>query len=164
MAQLSCCCRRGTMPFWARAKACFKHTKLYLKENIPSRIRALEVNNIILWLSRHTYNIYMWFTKPWYNGMSFFLDLFLPGTSSYPREQEEWRRKNIRKKLERNFENVHGWWAVVSGYEFLRFRLHLWQASSEVAASTVVSEVMKVDFFMRIYSAWDVPAAMSQAL
>ena len=29
---------------------------------------------------------------------------------------------------------------MVSGYEFLTFRLNLWQASSELAASTVVSE------------------------
>ena len=35
-----------------------------------------------------------------------------------------------------------GWWAVVSGYKFLTFRLHLWQTSSEVAASTVASEVL----------------------
>ena len=33
-----------------------------------------------------------------------------------------------------------GFWAVVSGYKFLMFRLHLWQASSEVAVSTVASE------------------------
>ena len=50
---------------------------------------------------------------------------------------------------------------MVLGYEFLTFHLHLWQVSSEVAASSVVSEVMKVDFFMRTYSAWDLPAAMS---
>ena len=34
-------------------------------------------------------------------------------------------------------------------------------ASSEVAASTVVSEVMEVGCFLRTYSAWDLPAAMS---
>ena len=50
---------------------------------------------------------------------------------------------------------------VVSGYKFLTFRLHLWQASSEVAALTVVSEVLEVGFFLRTYSAWDLPAAMS---
>ena len=50
---------------------------------------------------------------------------------------------------------------MVSGYEVLTFRLYLWQASSEVAASTVVSEVMKVGFFLYTYSAWDLPAAMS---
>ena len=35
---------------------------------------------------------------------------------------------------------------MVSGYKFLTFRLHLWQASSEVAVSTVVSQVPKVGF------------------
>ena len=35
-----------------------------------------------------------------------------------------------------------GWWAVVLCNRFLTFRLHLWQASSEVAASTVTSEVL----------------------
>ena len=34
-----------------------------------------------------------------------------------------------------------GWWAVVSGYKFLTFCLLLWQASSEVDASTVAFEV-----------------------
>ena len=47
-----------------------------------------------------------------------------------------------------------GWWAVVSGYEFLKFRLHLWQPSSEVAALTVVSKVVEVDCFLRNYGAW----------
>ena len=41
------------------------------------------------------------------------------------------------------------------------FRLHPWQAYLEVAASTVVSEVMEVGFFLRTYNAWDLPAAMS---
>ena len=31
---------------------------------------------------------------------------------------------------------------MVSGYKFLTFRLHLWQASLELAASTVASEVL----------------------
>ena len=39
---------------------------------------------------------------------------------------------------------LQGWWAVVSGYKFLTFRLHLWQTSSGVAASTVASEVPEV--------------------
>ena len=38
--------------------------------------------------------------------------------------------------------NVYGVFrAVVSGYKFVTFYLHQWQESSEVAASTVVSEV-----------------------
>ena len=32
---------------------------------------------------------------------------------------------------------VPGRWAVVSGYRFLMFRLHLWKTSSEMAASEV---------------------------
>ena len=38
--------------------------------------------------------------------------------------------------------------------------MHLWQASSEVAASTIFSEVMKVGFLLRTYSAGDLPAAV----
>ena len=37
---------------------------------------------------------------------------------------------------------IPGWWAVVSDYKFLTFCLHLWQASSEMTASTVASEVL----------------------
>ena len=50
---------------------------------------------------------------------------------------------------------------MVSGYEFQTFRLQLWQASSEVAASTVVSEVLGVGCFLCTYSAWNLPAVVS---
>ena len=50
---------------------------------------------------------------------------------------------------------------MVSGYEFLTFRLHLWQASSEVAASTVASEVLEVGCCFRNYSVFAIAAAMS---
>ena len=53
-----------------------------------------------------------------------------------------------------------GWWVVVSGYKFLTFRLHLWQASSEVAASVVNSEVPEDDSCFPTYSVCDVTAAM----
>ena len=51
-----------------------------------------------------------------------------------------------------------GWWTVVSGYKFLTFRLHLWQASSEVTASTGASEVLDVGSRSCTYSMCDVIA------
>ena len=68
---------------------------------------------------------------------------------------------SIMKKTDTCIWCLQGWWAMVSGYEFLTYRLQLWQASSEVAALTVVSEVLGVGCFLRTYSAWDLPAAMS---
>ena len=50
---------------------------------------------------------------------------------------------------------------MVSDYEFLTFRLHLWQPSSEVAALTGASEVLKVGCCLNTYSVWDLPAALS---
>jgi hypothetical protein len=50
---------------------------------------------------------------------------------------------------------------MISGYEFLMFCLQPWHASSELAASTVVSEVLEVGCFLHTYSAWDLPAVMS---
>ena len=51
--------------------------------------------------------------------------------------------------------------AMVSGYKFLTFRLHLWQASSELAASTVASEVLDIDCCFHFNSICDITAAMS---
>ena len=49
-----------------------------------------------------------------------------------------------------------GWWAMVSGYKFLMFHLHLWQASSVMVASVVASELLEVDSCFPSYSICDV--------
>ena len=51
--------------------------------------------------------------------------------------------------------------AVVSGYKFLMFHPYLWQAYSELAASTVASEEPEVGCCFPTYSVFDVTAEMS---
>ena len=75
-----------------------------------------------------------------------------------------WERKNLMYWL--RLSRPASMYMVSSGLvdqslRFLAFALHLWQASSEVVASTDASEVLEVGCCFRTHSVCDFTAAIS---